>query len=136
MLLSISKVLLHAHSSKNLECCDNLNVDINSVQPSEMKPNGMYRLIRNESFDLFEFNDRPAYRRDNTNLFLRYSRSIGKNNGHGQWEVYDLDLGMSKIYFKDELGQILCPESIGSHWTTLDDHGKMTTHTHMTIDCG
>ena len=113
-----------------------MNVDINSVQPSEMKPNGMYRLIRNESFELFEFNDRPAYRRDNTNLFLRYSRSIGKNTGHGQWEVYDLDLGMSKIYFKDELGQILCPESIGSDWTTLDDHGKMTTHTHMTIDCG
>ena len=120
----------------NSECCDNLNVDISSVQASEMKPNGMYRLIRNDSFDLFEFNDRPAYRKDNTNLFLRYNRWTGKQTGHGQWEVYDFDLGISRIYFEDPFGQILCPESIGSNWTTLDDHGKMTTHSHMTIDCG
>ena len=101
-----------------------------------MKPNGMYRLIRNDSFDLFEFNDRPAYRKDKTNLFLRYNRWTGKQTGHGQWEVYDLDLSISKIYFKDRYGQALCPESIGSNWTTLDDHGKVTTHRHMNIDCG
>ena len=105
-----------------------MNVDITSVQPSEMKHNGLYRRIRDDSFDLFEFNGKPAYRKENTNLYLRF------NATYGQWEIHDIDLGTSKIYFKDPL--ILCPEAIGSNWTTLDEEGKKTKYSQMTITCG